>query len=68
MIGYAFCGSFCTLKDSIAALERLANSGYEIQPIMSETLKQDGIASGDKICSSPFFTRLTKEPKSFENL
>lgn len=38
MIGYAFCGSFCTLKESVAALERLANSGYEIQPIMSETV------------------------------
>ena len=38
MIGYAFCGSFCTLKDSLSALERLANEGYEIQPIMSETV------------------------------
>ena len=38
MIGYAFCGSFCTLKDSLAALEGLANEGYEIQPIMSETV------------------------------
>ena len=38
MIGYAFCGSFCTLKDSLAALEKLSNSGYEIQPIMSETV------------------------------
>ena len=38
MIGYAFCGSFCTLKDSIAVLEKLSHSGYEIQPIMSETV------------------------------
>ena len=38
MIGYAFCGSFCTLKDSLAALEKLSNEGYEIQPIMSETV------------------------------
>lgn len=38
MIGYAFCGSFCTLSDSLAALERLSNEGYEIQPIMSETV------------------------------
>ena len=38
MIGYAFCGSFCTLKDSLAALERLSHKGYEIQPIMSETV------------------------------
>ena len=36
MIGYAFCGSFCTLADSLVALEELACSGEEILPIMSE--------------------------------
>ena len=38
MIGYAFCGSFCTLKSSLRALEALLARGYEIQPIMSETV------------------------------
>lgn len=37
MIGYAFCGSFCTHQNSIHELERLLSAGYEIQPIMSET-------------------------------
>ena len=36
MIGYAFCGSFCTLSASLAALERLIGEGVEVQPIMSE--------------------------------
>ncbi len=36
MIGYAFCGSFCTLSSSISSLDKMAKSGYEIQPIMSE--------------------------------
>ena len=36
MIGYAFCGSFCTLSASLAALSALTRSGYEIQPIMSD--------------------------------
>lgn len=36
MIGYAFCGSFCTLSDSLPVLEKFSQSGYEIQPIMSE--------------------------------
>ena len=36
MIGYALCGSFCTLKDSLRVLGELARKGYEIQPIMSE--------------------------------
>ena len=38
MIGYAFCGSFCTHKVSLSILERLLQDGYEIQPIMSETV------------------------------
>ena len=36
MIGYAFCGSFCSFSSSLAALERLVFSGEEIQPIFSE--------------------------------
>ena len=38
MIGYAFCGSFCTLERSFAALEQLLLQGYEVQPIMSEVV------------------------------
>ena len=38
MLGYAFCGSFCTHAASLSALEELIRSGYEIQPIMSETV------------------------------
>lgn len=36
MIGYAFCGSFCTLGVSLPVLEKFSKDGYEIQPIMSE--------------------------------
>ncbi len=36
MIGYAFCGSFCTFAASFAALSRLVAEGREVQPIMSE--------------------------------
>lgn len=36
MIGYALCGSFCTLSASLGSLEQLANEGHEIVPIMSE--------------------------------
>ena len=35
-IGYAFCGSFCTIKQSLKILEELANAGYKIKPIMSQ--------------------------------
>lgn len=36
MIGYAFCGSFCTHEESFASLVRLVRSGREVVPIMSE--------------------------------
>ena len=35
-LGYAFCGSFCTIKKSLAALKALASEGYKIKPIMSQ--------------------------------
>ena len=36
MIGYAICGSFCTLSRSLRQLEALTRAGYEVQPILSE--------------------------------
>ncbi len=38
MIGYAFCGSFCTISRSLSEMERLLLADYEIQPIMSEAV------------------------------
>ena len=38
MIGYAFCGSYCTHAASLLQLERLIGEGYEIQPIVSENV------------------------------
>ena len=35
MIGYAFCGSFCTFDKSVAVLEKLKTTYPEILPIMS---------------------------------
>ena len=36
MIGYALCGSFCTLSRSVRILRGLKSAGYDILPIMSE--------------------------------
>ncbi len=36
MIGYAFCGSFCTHKKAVEALKHIVDLGYDVQPIMSE--------------------------------
>ncbi len=38
MIGYAFCGSFCTLSHSLAAFRRLHADGYDLLPIFSENV------------------------------
>ena len=35
MIGYCFCGSFCTFAESFAVLNKLKNTYNEIIPIMS---------------------------------
>jgi dipicolinate synthase subunit B len=38
MIGYAFCGSFCTLSRSLEAMRGLIEDGYELLPIASENV------------------------------
>ena len=38
MIGYAFCGSYCTHAASLLQMERLIGEGHEIQPIVSENV------------------------------
>lgn len=36
MIGYAYCGSFCTHSESFEQMCELIEMGYEILPVMSE--------------------------------
>lgn len=36
-LGFAMCGSFCTFARAIKQMRRLAQAGYRILPIMSET-------------------------------
>lgn len=38
MLGYAFCGSFCTHANALRELQNLISAGYEVQPIFSETV------------------------------
>ena len=35
-VGYAFCGSFCTISESLKALKELAKLNIKIKPIMSQ--------------------------------
>ena len=59
MIGYAFCGSFCTISKSMKILRELAAEGNEIQPIVSENVYNtdtrfgkaaDIIAEMERVC------------------
>lgn len=36
MLGFAFCGSFCTHQTAVKQLEKLIDAGYEICPIFSD--------------------------------
>ena len=38
MIGYGFCGSFCTHKKSLKELKGLISEGYDVLPIMSDNV------------------------------
>ena len=37
-VGFALCGSFCMLRKTLEQLPRLIGSGFDITPIMSETV------------------------------
>ncbi len=38
MIGFALCGSFCTHKKSLEQLRLLVEEGFDVVPVMSETV------------------------------
>lgn len=38
MIGFAFCGSYCTHRYALEELEKLVRVGYEVVPIVSENV------------------------------
>ncbi len=57
MIGYAFCGSFCTFANSYKALSELVDKGYEVQPIMSE----NAFKTDTRFFSADEFSRLLSE-------
>ena len=62
MIGFAMCGSFCTHKKALEQLRLLIDRGYDVVPVMSETVFTTDTRFGtsralidevEKICSRP---------------
>lgn len=62
MIGYAFCGSFCTFDRSIRVLEELVRDGYDIQPIMSFNASSIDTRFGKHEDFIRRITEITKRP------
>ena len=59
-LGFAVCGSFCTHKEILPQLKALIDLGFEITPILSETVyttdtrfgkAEDFINSVEEICN-----------------
>ena len=77
-IGYAFCGSFCTMKNSLNALKELAKNDIKIIPIMSQIVyttdtrfgkAQDFIEQIEEICHEKIIhTVAAAEPIGPKNL
>ena len=57
MIGYAFCGSYCTFGRSLAVLRRMVEQGCDVQPIMSER----AYSEDTRFFKASEFTRLVSE-------
>lgn len=62
MIGYCFCGSFCTVSKSIGILRNLAAEGNALLPIMNESVystdtrfgkAEDTVRTVEEICKKP---------------
>ena len=57
MIGYAMCGSFCTMGISMSVMQRIKAANYDIIPIMSDTVYSTDTRFGD--CD--YFKKKVKE-------
>ena len=77
-IGYAFCGSFCTINNSLLQLEKLAKHNVKIIPIMSEIVystdtrfaaANDLISKVEEICGNKIIHDIpSAEPIGPKNL
>lgn len=45
-VGFALCGSFCTLDRTLRVMERMAKDGWDILPILSERAAQEDTRFG----------------------
>lgn len=68
-IGYAFCGSFCTLGRAFDECAKLKKEGFDVQPILSEnvfsldsrfTVAKEFRARVEELCGHPVIHTVTE--------
>ena len=68
-LGYAICGSFCTIKESLEEVKRLVSDGFSVTPILSEiaasantrfTRADDLTATLTELCGRPPITSIVE--------
>ena len=62
MIGYAFCGSFCTLLKSFLCFEKMISDGEELLPIVSENV----YTTDTRFCLASEFCKSLKDTSKRE--
>ena len=62
MLGYAFCGSFCTHAKGLSELKRLIDAGYEVQPIFSDAVWETDTRFGRAVALREEVERLCNRP------
>ncbi|MCQ2455704.1 MAG: dipicolinate synthase subunit B [Clostridia bacterium] len=77
-LGYALCGSFCTMRNSVDALKELSKFNIKIKPIMSDIVyktdtrfgkAQDFIEEIEDICKEKIIRKISDaEPIGPKNL
>ena len=71
-VGFAFCGSFCTMKEALEAMKQVAESGAQVQPIASRVVTEtdtrfgkaaDHLAEMEGVSGNPVISTIaTAEP------
>lgn len=61
-IGFALCGSFCTLKHFIEEIRILIALGYEVTPIMSEAVYNTSTRFGEAKAFIREVSEITRKP------
>lgn len=61
-LGFAMCGSFCMLSNTLKELPKIAEAGFDITPIMSETTYETDTRFGSAEQFRSYLSEVTGKP------